>query len=125
MSQHMLTGMEATLELAGNAASNDPDIGLRAVAALRVLTEQLEILQVDNARALGWSWEKIARQLGGRRWVRRRVRRARRARWAAAPAGGGTRAAGPPGVPAAGEGTGAGPRRVPFTPRARKCLMHA
>ena len=29
----MLTGMEATLELAGNAASNDPDVGLRAVAA--------------------------------------------------------------------------------------------
>ena len=60
----MLTDMEATLELAGNAASNDPDIGLHAVAALRVLTEQLEILQVDNARALGWSWEKIAGRLG-------------------------------------------------------------
>jgi hypothetical protein len=60
----MLTDMEATLELAGNAASNDPDVGLRAVAALRVLTEQLEILQVDNARALGWSWEKIAGRLG-------------------------------------------------------------
>jgi hypothetical protein len=64
MGQHMLTDMEATLELAGNATSNDPDVGLRAVAALRGLTEQLEILQVDNARALGWSWEKIARQLG-------------------------------------------------------------
>jgi hypothetical protein len=61
----------------------------------------------------------------GRRWVRRRMRRARQARWASAPAGGGTRTAGPPGAPAAGEGTGAGPRRVPFTPRARKCLMHA
>jgi Clp amino terminal domain, pathogenicity island component len=61
----------------------------------------------------------------GRHWVRRRAHRARQARWAAAPAGGGTRAAGPPGAPAAGEGTGAGPRRVPFTPRARKCLMHA
>jgi hypothetical protein len=60
----MLTGMEATLELAGNATSNDPDVGLRAVAALRGLTEQLEILQVDNARALGWSWEKIAGRLG-------------------------------------------------------------
>ena len=62
--QHMLTGMEATLELAENAASNDPDVGLRAVAALRRLTEQLEILQVDNARALGWTWEKIADRLG-------------------------------------------------------------
>jgi hypothetical protein len=60
----MLTDMEATLELAGNAASNDPDVGLRAVAALRGLTEQLEILQVDNARALGWTWEKIAAGLG-------------------------------------------------------------
>ena len=62
--QHMLTGMEATLELAENAASNDPDVGLRAVAALRRLTEQLEILQVDNARALGWTWEKIAAGFG-------------------------------------------------------------
>jgi DNA-binding NarL/FixJ family response regulator len=60
----MLTTMEATLELAGNAASNDPDAGLRAVAALRVLTEQLEILQVDNARAQGWSWQDIAVRLG-------------------------------------------------------------
>jgi hypothetical protein len=60
----MLTGMDATLELAGNAASKDPDVGLRAVAALRVLTEQLEILQVDNARALGWSWQEIAARLG-------------------------------------------------------------
>jgi hypothetical protein len=62
--QHMLTGMEATLELAENAASNDPDVGLRAVVALRALTKQLEILQVDNARALGWSWEEIADRLG-------------------------------------------------------------
>ena len=60
----MLTGMEATVEVAGNATSNDPDVGLRAVAALRALTEQLEILQVDNARALGWSWQEIASRLG-------------------------------------------------------------
>jgi DNA-binding NarL/FixJ family response regulator len=60
----MLTNMEATAELAANAASNDPDVGLRAVAALRVLTEQLEILQVDRARALGWSWQEIAARLG-------------------------------------------------------------
>ena len=60
----MLTAMEATLELAGNAASNDPDVGLRAVAALRSLTEQLEILQVDSARAQGWSWREIADRLG-------------------------------------------------------------
>jgi len=56
--------MEKTLELAEGAASNDPEIGLRAVAALRVLTERLEMLQVDNARALGWSWQDIAARLG-------------------------------------------------------------
>jgi DNA-binding NarL/FixJ family response regulator len=62
--QHMLTLMESTLELAQGAANNDPDIGLRAVAALRVLTERLEVLQVDNARKLGWSWQEIATRLG-------------------------------------------------------------
>jgi Homeodomain-like domain-containing protein len=60
----MLTDMETTLELTQGAASNDPDIGLRAVAALRTLTEQLEVLQVDNARKLGWSWAEIATRLG-------------------------------------------------------------
>ncbi|HJP80719.1 MAG TPA: helix-turn-helix domain-containing protein [Pseudonocardiaceae bacterium] len=56
--------METTLEIAEGAASNDPDIGLRSVAALRTLTERLEILQVDNARKLGWSWQDIAERLG-------------------------------------------------------------
>jgi hypothetical protein len=56
--------MEPTLELAQGAASNDPDIGLRAVAALRALAEQLELLQVENARELGWSWQDIAIRLG-------------------------------------------------------------
>ena len=60
----MLTDMQSTLEIAEGAASNDPDIGLRAVAALRALTERLEILQVDNARKLGWSWQDIATRLG-------------------------------------------------------------
>ena len=60
----MLTLVESTLELAEGAANNDPDIGLRAVAALRALTERLEILQVDNARELGWSWQEIATRLG-------------------------------------------------------------
>lgn len=55
-------GME--VELPERASSSDPDIGLRAVASLRTLTEQLEILQVDNARALGWSWQEIAARLG-------------------------------------------------------------
>jgi DNA-directed RNA polymerase specialized sigma24 family protein len=60
----MLTVMEPVRELADGAASNDPDVGLRAVAALRALAERLEILQVDNARELGWSWQEIARRLG-------------------------------------------------------------
>lgn len=60
----MVTVMERTAEIAEGAASNDPEVGLRAVAALRALTEQLEYLQIDNARALGWSWQEIASRLG-------------------------------------------------------------
>ena len=46
------------------ASSRDPELGLRAVAALRGLVEALEALQVDNARAKGWSWQDIAGRLG-------------------------------------------------------------
>jgi DNA-binding NarL/FixJ family response regulator len=56
--------MEPVRDVAEDAASTDPDAGLRAVAALRALTERLEILQVDNARGLGWSWQQIAERLG-------------------------------------------------------------
>ena len=52
--------MEPTLQIAEGAASNDPDVGLRAVAALRALAERLELLQVQQARELGWSWQDIA-----------------------------------------------------------------
>jgi hypothetical protein len=52
----------ATLAAASN--SQDPEVGLRAVAALRGLVETLEVLQVDNARANGWSWQDIATRLG-------------------------------------------------------------
>jgi DNA-directed RNA polymerase specialized sigma24 family protein len=62
--QHKLTNMENTLELAEGASSSDPEAGLRAVAALRVLMERLERLQVEKARALGWSWQEIASRLG-------------------------------------------------------------
>jgi DNA-binding NarL/FixJ family response regulator len=62
--QHMLTDMNTTLELTEGAASNDPDTGLRAVAALRTLTDRLELLQVENARRIGWSWQEIASRLG-------------------------------------------------------------
>jgi DNA-directed RNA polymerase specialized sigma24 family protein len=60
----MLTLMDPVRELAEGAASNDPDVGLRAVAALRALAERLETLQVDNAREHGWSWQEIAGRLG-------------------------------------------------------------
>jgi hypothetical protein len=46
------------------ASGGDPELGLRAVAALRGLLEVLEALQVDNARANGWSWQDIAGRLG-------------------------------------------------------------
>jgi hypothetical protein len=46
------------------ASDRDPEVGLRAVAALRGLLEVLETLQVDNARASGWSWRQIASRLG-------------------------------------------------------------
>jgi DNA-binding NarL/FixJ family response regulator len=56
--------MEKTALVVEGASSNDPDVGLRAVASLRTLTERLEVLQVDNARQLGWSWQDIAERLG-------------------------------------------------------------
>ena len=60
----MLTDMETTVQIAEGAASQDPEVGLRAVAALRALAENLELLQVQNARDLGWSWQDIATRLG-------------------------------------------------------------
>jgi DNA-binding NarL/FixJ family response regulator len=62
--QHTLTFMESSLAITEAASGSDPETGLRAVAALRALTERLEILQVDNARSLGWSWQQIAARLG-------------------------------------------------------------
>ncbi|HUK71868.1 MAG TPA: RNA polymerase subunit sigma-70 [Streptosporangiaceae bacterium] len=46
------------------ANGQDPATGLRAVRALRDLTERLEALQVGNARERGWSWQEIAVFLG-------------------------------------------------------------
>lgn len=62
----MLTRMTATAptELAKDLESLDPAVGLRAVAALGRLLEQIETLQVRNARAKGWSWQEIAVALG-------------------------------------------------------------
>jgi DNA-directed RNA polymerase specialized sigma24 family protein len=56
-------GMTEATKVASQASSSDPRVGLRAVAALRRLVEQLEILQVTNARGLGWSWQEIAEEL--------------------------------------------------------------
>ena len=56
--------MNEGMQLAEAASGRDPAVGLRAIRALRELTERLEALQVDNARAQGWSWQEIAAQLG-------------------------------------------------------------
>ncbi|OLR90787.1 RNA polymerase sigma factor sigma-70 region 4 domain-containing protein [Actinokineospora bangkokensis] len=56
--------MTGATHLATAAGSEDPRVGLRAVAALRKLLEQLEAVQVRSARADGWSWQEIAVELG-------------------------------------------------------------
>ncbi len=56
--------MSQTNKLATAASSRDPSVGLRAVASLRVLVEDLQELQIDNARSQGWSWQQIASVLG-------------------------------------------------------------
>ncbi|MGE5291683.1 MAG: RNA polymerase subunit sigma-70 [Micromonosporaceae bacterium] len=56
--------MSEGVQLAEAASGQDPGEGLRAVRALRELTERLEALQVDNARSRGWSWQEIAVFLG-------------------------------------------------------------
>jgi hypothetical protein len=76
--------MSEATKLATQASSHDPRVGLRAVAALRRLLEQLEALQIDNARRQGWSWQEIASVMGvtkqavhkkhAERWFRRRRR---------------------------------------------------
>ena len=67
--------------MAVKVASDDPEAGLRAVAALRRLLERVERIHVENARRQGKSWQEIADELGvskqavhkryakkGRRW---------------------------------------------------------
>ncbi len=56
--------MTTATELATDTGSRDPEVGLRAVAALRRLLESLERLQVDSARDQGWSWQEVATALG-------------------------------------------------------------
>jgi len=56
--------MSDATRLATELSSKDPAVGLRAVASLRILLDSLEQLQVENARAQGWSWQQIAATLG-------------------------------------------------------------
>lgn len=55
---------QQAMKLATASGSKDPEVGLRAVTALRRLLEQLENLHVRNARDEGWSWQEIADVLG-------------------------------------------------------------
>jgi hypothetical protein len=71
--------MNEGVMLAEAASGRDPAQGLRAVRALRELTERLEALQVDSARRQGWSWQEIAAQLGVSRQAAHK-KHARRAR---------------------------------------------
>jgi hypothetical protein len=56
--------MEEMAALADAVDSRDPEVGLAAVATLRTLVEELEVLHVNNARSCGWSWQAIAERLG-------------------------------------------------------------
>ncbi len=56
--------MTSTQDLIEDGTGRDPGTGLRAVAALRRLTDQLEDLQVQSARDQGWSWSAIAAAIG-------------------------------------------------------------
>lgn len=52
-----------TADLIGRVTDKDPALGLQAVVALRRLLEEVERLQVDNARDQGWTWQSIATAL--------------------------------------------------------------
>ena len=56
--------MTDAVTLAAAAGDKDPRTGLRAVAALRKLVDQLERAQVRAARAQGLSWAEVASELG-------------------------------------------------------------
>jgi DNA-directed RNA polymerase specialized sigma24 family protein len=57
-------GQSDAARLATEVSHDDPATGLRAVASLRALLDSIERLQVERARALGWSWQEIAEALG-------------------------------------------------------------
>ena len=72
--------MESLQELDAAASGRIPPRGLAAVASLRQLVEELEELHVDNATALGWSWQAIAEVLGVSRQSVHKKHRVRRGR---------------------------------------------
>jgi hypothetical protein len=73
--------MASPTDVTTAAAADDPDTGLPAVRALRDLADRLEVLQVGNARALGWSWQQIADVLGvSKQAVHKKHATSRRAR---------------------------------------------
>jgi ATP-dependent Clp protease ATP-binding subunit ClpA len=92
---------------AGRGASLSDVLDRDALASIGIDLDAVRG-KVEAAFGPGAFTAAPARRTHGRHGVRRRVRRVRRARAAAAR-----------------EGPGHGPRRIPFTPRARKCLMHA
>jgi len=56
--------MDMVSEIADEVTDMDPGTGLAAVAAIRRLADRLEVLHVERARALNWSWQQIADALG-------------------------------------------------------------
>jgi DNA-directed RNA polymerase specialized sigma24 family protein len=56
--------MSAIADFDDAIEGTDPDAGLRAVARLRRLVEQVEAEHVGAARRAGWSWQDIATRLG-------------------------------------------------------------
>ncbi len=60
----MLIDMEAPETVVVAADTSDPQAGLRAVASLRLLTETLELRQVEAALRAGLTWQDVADGLG-------------------------------------------------------------
>ncbi|WP_166355779.1 hypothetical protein [Phytoactinopolyspora limicola] len=56
--------MEAPETVVVAADTSDPQAGLRAVASLRLLTETLELRQVEAALRAGLTWQDVADGLG-------------------------------------------------------------
>jgi Clp amino terminal domain, pathogenicity island component len=117
-----VTGEAVRLAGAGRGASLSDVLDRDALASIGIDLDAVRG-KVEAAFGPGAFTMTPGRAPRPRHWVRRRVRRVRQARWAAAPAGGTHAASGPRG-PAPGKRSGAGPWRVTFTPRAKKCLAH-